>query len=62
MRIEEFGTSFKYMYIAGLVAGAALCEVDYYIQDAAISTGVSSSVYNYILNKVNWKRHANAVL
>ena len=53
MRIEEFGTSFKYMYIAGLVAGAALCEVDYYIQDAAISTGVSSSVYNYILNKVN---------
>ena len=37
-------------YIAGMVAGigAALCEVDYYIQDAAMSTGLSSSVYIYI--------------
>ena len=38
-----------------LVAGAALCEVDYYIQDASISTGLSSSVYIIILNKVNRK-------
>ena len=28
-----------------LVAGAALCEVDYYIQDASISTGLSSECW-----------------
>ena len=37
MKIEEFGMSNK--YIAGMDAGtgAALCEVDYYTQDAAIA-------------------------
>ena len=43
MKIEEFGMANK--YITGMVAGAALCEVDYYIQDAAMSTGLSSSIY-----------------
>ena len=46
MKVEEFGVSYK--YIAGMVAGAALCEVDYYKKDAAMSTGLSSSVYIYL--------------
>ena len=38
MKIEEFRMFYK--CIAGKVADAALCEVDYYIHDAAMSTGL----------------------